>query len=233
MVYASISQGAKGGGWDALHVSGDDLSNLEFEDEKIDAFELGVKTSLWDNRATINAAAFYNTIDNLQVSQFDGAVGFNVSNAAEATSQGVEIDARLAITERLVASVAIAYLDYTYDEYADAPCTQAQFNDYWLLNGNTAGCIQNMKNKPTVQAPEWSGSFSASYYLELAERSGLAVGRGHQLPRRPLPGGRPGPQHQTGKRMVNECTAGIATRVRAVAHCCHWQKSLGRKSVFV
>jgi iron complex outermembrane receptor protein len=165
MVYASASQGSKAGGWDAIHVNGDDLSTLEYEDESIDAFELGFKTTLWDQRATFNAAAFYTNIDDLQVSQFDGAVGFNVSNAAEATSQGIEMDARVAITERLTAAAAITYLDYSYDEYADAPCNQPQFNDYWQANDMTrAGCTQNLEGEPTIQAPDWSGSVSASYF---------------------------------------------------------------------
>lgn len=167
MVYASASRGSKGGGWDALHVNGDDMDPLEYEDESIDAFEVGIKATLWDQRATLNAAAFYSNIDDLQVSQFDGAVGFNVSNAAEATSQGVEVDARFAITESLTASAAIAYLDYSYDEYADAPCNQPQFNEYWLVNGTRAGCSQSLKGERTVQAPEWSGSLSASYFWNL------------------------------------------------------------------
>jgi outer membrane receptor protein involved in Fe transport len=164
MVYASASQGSKAGGWDAIHVNGDDLSTLEYEDESIDAFEVGIKATLWDQRATFNAAAFYSNIDDLQVSQFDGAVGFNVSNAAEATSQGIEMDARVAITERLTASAAVTWLDYSYDEYADAPCSQPQFNEHWLANGTRAGCSQDLKGEQTIQAPDWAGSASASYY---------------------------------------------------------------------
>ena len=176
MVYASASLGSKGGGWDALHVNGDDLDSLEYEDERITAFEVGVKAALWERRATVNLALFHSAIDDLQVSQYDGAVGFNVSNAAEATSRGVELDAQLAITERLVVSAALAYLDYSYDSYADAPCTQAQFNAHWLATGSRAGCSQDLQNRPSVQAPEWSGSLSAAHYWSLPGDLELQLG---------------------------------------------------------
>jgi len=175
MVYASASTGTKAGGWDAIHVNGDDLSTLEYEDESIESFEIGLKASLWDNRATINAAAFHSTIDDLQVSEYDGAVGFNVSNAAQATSQGVEMDMRVAITERLRAGVAITWLDYSYDEWPDAPCNQPQFNDHFLATGSRTGCTQDLEGEPTVQAPDWSGSLSASYLWSLPADLGLLL----------------------------------------------------------
>ncbi len=173
MVYLSGTRGFKSGGWDNIHVNGDDLSTLEYGDETIDAFELGVRTTLLENRLELNATLFHSTIDNLQVSQFDGAVGFNVSNAAQATSQGFELDSRFALTEQLQAFASLAYLDYSYDQYDEAPCNQPQANAFWRENGTVNGCSQDLKGKTVIQAPDWSGAFGLSFSAPLGEQLGL------------------------------------------------------------
>jgi len=73
--------------------------SFEFEDEQATAFEAGSKISLLGGTAEVNVAVFYTEFDDLQGSIFDGTLGFNVGNAAKATTQGVEIDGRWAITD--------------------------------------------------------------------------------------------------------------------------------------
>ena len=54
--------------------------------------EAGAKLDLMDGRARLNFAVFRTEYDDLQVSVYDGVIGFDVQNAAEATTQGLEMD---------------------------------------------------------------------------------------------------------------------------------------------
>jgi outer membrane receptor protein involved in Fe transport len=106
----------------------------------------------------LNAAAFYMEFDDLQLAGFldsAGAVGA-VTNAASATSQGVEADLRWAATDRLTLSAALAYLDSTYDDYPDAPCYTLQ----------TTGCVngrQDLSGEKLQFATDWKGNLSGEY----------------------------------------------------------------------
>ena len=96
--------------------------SFEFDDEESVAHEIGIKTAISDF-AEVNISYFYNQIKNLQVSVFDGGVGFNVTNAAEAVTQGVEIDWRAAITEKLMITGSVGWLDFEFKDYQDGVCT--------------------------------------------------------------------------------------------------------------
>lgn len=158
MTYLSWSQGYKSGGFnytaDTSNPDGSPGLGTEFEDEEAKAWELGVKTTQWDGRANISAAVFYTEIDNLQVTSFQG-LAFKVGNAAEMTSQGVELETELALTEELTMGLSLQYLDAEYDSYEGGPVTV-----YQQAAGVTA---QDLSGKTTPYAPDWSGNLFADY----------------------------------------------------------------------
>ena len=151
MLYGSVSSGAKAGGFDAR---GDTTDNFEFEDENVTAYELGSKSRLADGRLEVNTAIFYSNYEDLQVSQFNGVVGFLVGNAAEATSQGIEVDGRWAITEGLTMTFSGAYLDFEFDDY-DGACNTG------LRLPADATC--DYSGKPNIFSPEWTANASLEY----------------------------------------------------------------------
>ncbi len=159
MVYASVSTGFKGGGFDETYsgadgtirtgdvftgepdggviLTGITVDDLAYDDETVLAYEIGAKTTLADGAATLNLALFLMEYDNLQVSSLVGDV-FTVGNAGKATSQGVELDGRWRLTEQLTVGAAVAYLDATYDEFEGATCTVPQSSD----PTNNPGCLR-------------------------------------------------------------------------------------------
>jgi outer membrane receptor protein involved in Fe transport len=157
MLYGSVSSGAKAGGFDAR---GDTAApeDFEFEDESVLAWELGSKSSLADGRLELNTAIFYSEYEDLQVSQFNGQVGFLVGNAAEATSQGIEVDGRWLIAEGLTMTFAGAYLDFQFDEY-DGTCNAG------LRLPSDATC--DYSGKPNIFSPEWTANGSLEYVTGL------------------------------------------------------------------
>ncbi len=167
MVYLSYARGAKSGGYDARSnnapVNG---GTFEFDDEVADALELGTKLSLADGRAELNLALFYTEYDDLQVSTYDGVLGYNVSNAARAVSQGLEADGRWLATDRLLFSGAIAWTDFEFKEY-QGQCWFGRVPDA------DDGINCDYAGQTNVLTPEVSGTLSATWFEEFGNGMGL------------------------------------------------------------
>ncbi|WP_051229861.1 TonB-dependent receptor [Haliea salexigens] len=129
MLYASVSTGYKAGGFDARSNRAtlpDGRPALEFEEEEALSMELGAKLGLMDGAAELNVAVFRTEYDDLQVSVFDGVLGFDVQNAASATTQGLEMDGRWQLTDKLRLTGAFAYTDFEFEDYEDGACYKGQ-----------------------------------------------------------------------------------------------------------
>lgn len=170
MAYISYTEGFKGGGYDSTHSNGNDLSSLEYEPESTQSFEIGSKMSFAGGRGNLNLAAFNTKFKDLQVSVFDGLAGFNVSNAAEATTRGVEMDGRWLVTSDFVVSGSVAWLDYKYDDYAGAPCNNPQLAQQIVNTGAPDGCVNDLSGETVNYAPEWTASLSGTYTAHLGDR---------------------------------------------------------------
>ncbi|VWX54011.1 TonB-dependent receptor [Novosphingobium sp. 9U] len=181
-LYASYSQGFKGGGFDPRGVganapdlngdgvrSNDEVSALlSFQPEKVDSYEVGYKASLLGDRLYVALAGFYADYTDVQI---PGSVACNVgglpsfcgvvSNAGKATFKGVELEARAKLAQdfatagdRLTLSGSLGYVDAQYKEY-----------------------ITNIGGKPTDVAgfrkvqntPKWTASGSLGYSTPVGE----------------------------------------------------------------
>lgn len=119
--YASYGRGFKAGGFNVFSISMTDTA--EYEPETVDSFELGVKSQFADDRVRLNVALFYMDYQDLQVNQLvleNGVPQFTTSNAASATSQGLEFELAAQLTEGLGLDFAYGYTDATYDDFRDA-----------------------------------------------------------------------------------------------------------------
>ena len=145
-IYASFSQGFKGGGFDPRGVgtNAPDLNGngirgendevaafLSFRPESVDSYEVGYKGNLFDGGLTFALAGFYADYSDVQI---PGSVACIVgglpsfcgvtSNAGKATFKGVELEfnARLGESfatagDRLNLMGAVGYIDAQFDEY--------------------------------------------------------------------------------------------------------------------
>ncbi|UAA37719.1 TonB-dependent receptor [Paraneptunicella aestuarii] len=169
MIYLSRTEGSKSGGFDAR---ANTVDSFEFEDEGAISYELGLKTTFWDNRAQINIAAFQIDYDNLQVSQFDGTLGFVVSNA-DAEISGVEIDGRVALMEDLTLAYALSYLDHEYTDYVNGNCYYRQGSDTTnpdfqaRYNPETGLC--NYNGLSGQYTPKFNANLNLDYYYPLGD----------------------------------------------------------------
>ncbi len=125
MAYATVSTGTKSGGFNNFALSAN-ADEAEFDQEEVKSMEIGAKMSLLDGAAELNFAVFDMDYDDLQASIFTGATGFKVENAATATVRGFEADGRWQIAESLMLRGSVGYVDFEFDEYDVAGCTNAQ-----------------------------------------------------------------------------------------------------------
>ena len=171
LVFGTVSTGTKGGGFDGRFLQTNDSPFFEYEEETATNYELGVKTSLLDGMMTLNATAFLSTVEDYQVSIFDGATAFFVQNAAEVESKGVEMDMQWSPMDGLVLSFAATYLDAAYEEFPNAPC--------WTLSGtepvdrgncigrDTPNAFRDASGDTNLFSPEWAYNIAVDYRVPI------------------------------------------------------------------
>lgn len=119
MVYAGVSRSFLPGGFNYL-ASGVATSDLKYDSQKAWNYEVGAKTSWFDNRLTANMTLFYIDTDDMQVSILDPLTyDFTVKNASATTSYGMELDVTALIFEGLTADASLGYTHATFDSYND------------------------------------------------------------------------------------------------------------------
>ena len=116
MAYASYTRGFKPGGSNLTFGREAVVSPIVvlpvFEEETIDAYEVGLKTDLADGRVRLNGAAFFYTYDNLQYQATDPEVfQGGVGNIPESEIMGAELELGAFLSDSLIFDARIAWLD--------------------------------------------------------------------------------------------------------------------------
>lgn len=115
-VYGHWSRGFRSGGYN-LRNTNPAFSPGPFDEEQVDSFELGYKST--HDWGRLNAAVFYTEIEDMQreVNLADPVSGVAqiIQNTADATIMGIEADGTFALTDNLLLLASIGYLDAEYD----------------------------------------------------------------------------------------------------------------------
>lgn len=175
LVYGNASTGFKAGGFNSFALSADP-AEAEFEEETVLGFELGAKATLMDGAAEINVAAFYTEFDDIQTALFTGSTSFIVQNAAAATSKGIEIEGRWAVTRNLLLTGGVGYVDFEYGDFPNAGCFAEQLLQFRQDTGNplatlqecSAAGINDLSGRTSENTPEFSGSLGIQHTMEIA-----------------------------------------------------------------
>lgn len=120
MSYVSISKGYRSGGFNQKT----DDEYVSYDEETLWSYELGVKSAFLDRRLIVNGALYYMDINDMQVSEAVSPSVTYITNAAEATAMGAELEINARIAEGLTLTAGFGYCDITFDKYQD------QLGDY-------------------------------------------------------------------------------------------------------
>jgi len=162
-LYASWSQGFKGGSFDPRGAYGTPEVGEGFEPETVDSYELGWKSTLAGGRVRSNIAVFYADYEDVQVPAsiaidtngdgVDDSFAGATTNAAKATIQGAEFEGVFQFTDAFSATIAFGYIDAEYDE--------------WLVA--IGGVLTDISSLRDFQnTPETSGNLTLRYEWPLA-----------------------------------------------------------------
>lgn len=171
-LYASYTTGFKSGGFDVRANSApESLGGIysgtptngtwEFEDEDVKNYEIGSKFLLASGALELNVAVFRSDFTNMQTSQFDGSLSFNVTNAGEARVQGIEVDGRWAITDNLLMRGGVSYLDFEYLDFPNGQCAFGQ-----KANSGPTTCSQTGMRREFV--PKYQGNAGWDYDINFS-----------------------------------------------------------------
>ncbi|MCD9088596.1 TonB-dependent receptor [Stenotrophomonas sp. SY1] len=124
MGYASVTTGFKSGGFNGRGTTYATITPVDAE--TLRAYEVGVKSTLWDNRLRLNADYYRLDYDGIQLTAVNPDGVFVMTNATGALIQGIEIDAQAQLTSKLRVDASIGTIDGEYQNYADV--NAAYFN---------------------------------------------------------------------------------------------------------
>jgi iron complex outermembrane receptor protein len=166
MAYASAATGFKSGGFNGsfLSSSGAEIAKqlTPIQPEHVTAYEIGVKSNLFDDRLVVDAAGFYNDYNDMQVftlipSPVQGNPPLNVlDNAPKAHTDGLDLQMIGKPVDNFTATVNLGWLETRIDQY--------------IVNraaGNGVG-LPNYAGNQLPLAPHVSLSTILDYRLPLA-----------------------------------------------------------------
>jgi iron complex outermembrane receptor protein len=136
--YVSATRGFKSGGFN--------ISSPEpgrgYAPEWAWSYEGGLKTTLAGGRTRLNVAAFHTDYTDLQVQTAIRPGVLDISNAAEATIRGVEVEGDSRVQRAWRIGGHMAWLDAVYDRYTAV---------------GVGGVTADVAGRRLTNAPEWSG----------------------------------------------------------------------------
>jgi iron complex outermembrane receptor protein len=169
MTYLSYVSGYKGPGFSLTATTTE--KSPPIDPETSDAFEVGLKSTLWDGRLRLNAALFYTEYQDWQAEAYvpgedqDGeeALGvFVASNAGEVTTRGLELDVTAQVTENLQVFGGLTLVDAEIDDFTEGPCSFGQ-----SYRGECEGEFQNLSGGDLPFSPDWKVNLMLNYLIPL------------------------------------------------------------------
>lgn len=117
--YTSWTRGQRSGGYNLRNSLSAGSVPGPYDEETVDAFEIGLKSEMMNRRLRLNVAAYQNQYTDLQRTVFGpgGGVSQIKLNAADAVIQGVEIEVTALLSESFTLTGWVAYTDASYDEF--------------------------------------------------------------------------------------------------------------------
>lgn len=136
--YMTVAEGFRSGGFNTLAPTGKE----KYDEETLWSYELGAKSSFFNNKLDLSASVYYMDIDNMQVQENQNVTTIFISNAAKATSIGAEAEFK-------------AYLD-NWQLFGHLALNETKFDEFQDNLGN-------YKNNYAPYAPKHTFNLGVRY----------------------------------------------------------------------
>lgn len=167
--YASYSRGYKAGGFNLDHAAltafnPNATTDLQFEEETVNSYELGAKLRTEDRTANLNATVFYSKFKDFQLNSFNG-ISFVVENLPQVETYGFELDGAWQATENLSFTGGLTYANTQYGNDTEGLPILAQPS----AQNPAGGALFQLPGRQITNAPRWSLSGASTYEQPLSE----------------------------------------------------------------
>jgi iron complex outermembrane receptor protein len=148
--YVSFNRGLRSGGFNMTQPDAN-----PYKPEFLTAYEIGVKSELFDHRVRLNGAFFFYDYKDIATEVVINTTNLEL-NAGAAHMYGFDGDFQVAVTDKLTLRGGLGLLSAKYTDYADAP-----------INGPSGGLtlIPNAKGYRVLESPPVTASLSADYRI--------------------------------------------------------------------
>jgi iron complex outermembrane receptor protein len=185
MAYGSYTRGFKPGGSNLTYGREDVIAPIvvlpTFNEEIVDAYEVGLKTDLADGRVRMNTAAFYYNYEGLQYQATDPEVfQGGVGNIPKSEIFGAELELSAFLSESLILDVRLAWLDteITADHLA-LDNVQSEAAGGALIGGGAglfspevqqarSSAVQNVNGNELAKTPKFTGNVALNWNTDIA-----------------------------------------------------------------
>ncbi|WP_428683228.1 TonB-dependent receptor [Sphingopyxis sp.] len=166
LAYATYSRGNKSGGLNLTNLPAGIDPNVA--PEKVDSYELGIKSQWFDRKVTLNVAGYWTEISDYQTAiteQVPNTVNVRqyIANIPGVRSRGVEGDLSFAPSSRASFYASVAYADTTYSDYPNAPQAPERLN---------LGSIQDLTGKQLPGVPKFTYTLGGDVSAPLGNLGG-------------------------------------------------------------
>lgn len=164
LVYASITNGFKSGGWEARQTDARLINT--FGPETAWSYEAGVKSEWFDKRLRANVTVYHQDVDDIQlISGFPlagGGINFITQNNGELRASGIEVELLARPTKALDLFATLSGADR---KYVNVPARNGAGGVPCATLPEPASCITT--NDEPVRFPEVQGTLGGRYTIPL------------------------------------------------------------------
>jgi iron complex outermembrane receptor protein len=160
LAYVTVGTGFKGGGVTARPFDAPQALNGSFGPETVTAYEVGLKTDLFDRRLRVNVSAFYNDYKDVQLPLISCAsLGSNApcgarQNAGDGKIKGVELEVQANPIDGLAFDGSVSYLD----------------GEWSRIDPRVGNAV--LLSDP-IATPKWKWAFGVQYRAELGSAGSI------------------------------------------------------------
>ncbi len=161
LFFGGFTHGYKAGGFNLDASAGAGGADPRVRSEEIDAYEIGMKSTIADGRLRFNVTGFLQKMDDFQVLEFTGT-RFQTFNVQDVSSRGVEVELNGRLSDTVFINSGVTYADAEYGENCDN-------------NGQIVEAL-GLCGAELTNAPKWSSVMGVTYDTDIADTGWGFVG---------------------------------------------------------